>query len=206
MFKVRSGGFIVLEFAIALPLLILVLYGLAIVSVNIFSLGKKQLADYVLEAEARYVMEAITQKARVAKEIEIDSTRNKLKIIYHAVDDLNDHYTQVIDPNSVPKVKYYFFSDKDVFETQYFFNRKDDNSGYFKLYVKRQDDGTYTTPTTGDDFISCTNIISLKYDKSDAQKKILHIELEMESKVSRHKIKIATAVFMPGCERFIKDE
>ena len=109
MFKVRSGGFIVLEFAIALPLLILVMYGLAIVSVNIFSLGKKQLADYVLEAEARYVMEAITQKARVAKEIEIDSTRNKLKIIYHAVDGLNDYYTQVINPNSVPKVKYYFF-------------------------------------------------------------------------------------------------
>ena len=186
-----------IEFAVALPLLILVVYGLAIVSVKIFSLDKKQLADYVLEAEARYVMELITQKARVAKEIEIDSSRNKIKIVYRAVDDWkvgNGYYSNQFkdDENN----DYHLFGDRDVLETQYLFNLKD-SSGYAKLYAKRQDDGRYTTPTTGNDSISRTNINSLKYDL-DAAKKILHIELEMESMVSKHKIKIATAVFMPS--------
>ena len=57
--KIRNGGFVLVEFAIALPLLILVMYGLAIVSMKIFSLGKEQLADYVLEAEAQYVIPII---------------------------------------------------------------------------------------------------------------------------------------------------
>ena len=201
MQKIRSGGFIVLEFAIALPLLILVMYGLAIVSVNIFKLGKEQLADYVLEAEARYVMESITQKARVAKEIEIEKSRNKLKIVYHAVDNNDDNYR--FNKNE-PENRYWLFSDKDVLETQYFFHLK--SGGYTKLYAKRQETN-YTTPVTGDDSISQTNIISLKYDDSDKDKKILRIELEMKSEVSGHKIKTAAAVFMPGCESLvIKDE
>ena len=129
---------------------------------------------------------------------EIDSTRNKLKVVYHAVDDWKDGNAY----NHETIGGYVFYGDRDILETQYFFNLAD-SSGYAKLYAKRQDDGHYTTPTTGDDSVSRTNIISLKYklDKHDAQKKILHIELEMESKVSRHKIKIATAVFMPSYEK-----
>ena len=53
-----------IEFAIALPLLILVFYGLANVAVKIFALGRIQLADYVLEDEARYVMQRITASAQ----------------------------------------------------------------------------------------------------------------------------------------------
>ena len=207
LLKIRSGGFIVLEFAIALPLLILVMYGLAIVSVNIFKLGKEQLADYVLEAEARYVMESITQKARVAKEIDIDSSRNKLKIVYHAVDDWKDanrYYNETLK-DAAGGFKHRIYGARDVLETQYFFNLQD-SSGYAKLYAKRQDDENYTTPTTGNDSISQTNIISLKYDDSDKDKKILRIELEMESKVSKHKIKIATAVFMPSCESLVIED
>lgn len=181
------------EFAIALPLLILVMYGLAIVSVKIFSLGKAQLADYVLEAEARYVMELITQKARVAKKIEIGN--NKIKIVYRAVDNDNSFYDEFFKETGS-----YYFASKDVLETQYFFNLRTKDGDYAKLYAKRQDDGNYTTPTTGDDSVSRTNITNLKYGL-DKDKKILRIELEMESAVSGHKIKIATAVFMPGYKK-----
>ena len=51
MIKIRSGGFALIEFAIALPLLILLTYGLATVGGKIFYLGRIQLADYVLEEE-----------------------------------------------------------------------------------------------------------------------------------------------------------
>ena len=57
--KIRSGGFVFVEFAIALPLLILLLCGLGEVGTEIFKLGRDQLADYVLESEAQYFMEII---------------------------------------------------------------------------------------------------------------------------------------------------
>ena len=41
---------------------------------------------------------------------------------------------------------------------------------------------------------------------TDKDKKILHIELELESLVTGHKIKIATAVFMPSCESLVVND
>ena len=192
MKKVHSGGFIVLEFAIALPLLILVMYGLAIVSVKIFFLSKEQLADYVLEAEARYVMELITQKARAAQSVETDT--NKITIIYHAVDDNEESYrfNKLDDSENA----YWLFSDKDVLETQIICPHTKNGREYPNLYAERQEN-IYKNPITGENFFGDTKLNSLKCDVDEA-KKILHIELEMESLVTPHKIKIATAVFMPS--------
>lgn len=196
--KVRSGGFIVLEFAIALPLLILVMYGLAIVSVKIFSLGKAQLADYVLEAEARYVMELITQKARAAKEIEAYNSINQIKIVYHAVIDDTENYRF---NKSDPVKRYWLFSDKDVLETQYIFAHQKKENSYSNLYAERQE-SSYSNPITGENFFGYTKLNYLRFSKLNDKDndKVLRIELELESLVTGHKIKIATAVFMPSCE------
>ena len=178
--KIRSGGFVLIEFAIALPLLILVMYGLANVGAKIFELGKIQLADYVLESEARYVMERITQEARAAKEIKSEPYTDeihKLKIVCHTIDEDKTNNVQYVD---------------DILETQFFILNNN------KLYAKRTDSKP-TTPITGDNFFGETKINTLQYDL-DESKKILHIKLEMESLASAHKIKIATAVFMPGYE------
>lgn len=199
MQKVRSGGFIVLEFAIALPLLILVMYGLAIVSVKIFSLGKEQLADYALEAEARYVMELITQKARAAKEVKIYENANKIKIVYHAVDDWNknnEYYNEILGNNETGY--YQMYGARDVLETQYIFTYQKEGNDYLNLYAERQE-SSKSNPITGENFFGKTHLISLQYDV-DKNKKILHIELEMGSLTTPHKIKIAAAVFMPSYE------
>ena len=189
----RSGGFIVLEFAIALPLLILVMYGLAIVSVKIFFLGKVQLADYVLEAEARYVMELITQKARAAEEIEAYNANNKIKIVYHAVDDDNSFYDDFFQETGS-----YYFATKDVLETQYIFAYQKKGNSYSYLYAERQESSN-SNPITGENFFGDTKLNSLQFSKLNDN--VLRIELELESLVTEHKIKIATAVFMPGCKR-----
>ena len=192
--KIRSGGFVLVEFAIALPLLVLVLCALGHVSINIYKLGKDQLADYVLESEARYVMERITQVARTAKEIELeDRGSNNIKIIYHAVNDSSSYY--VID-DVTPK--YYTFADIDAWETRIFVAHQKSGSDHTNLYTERQDN-VYTNPITGENFFGDTKLNHLNFDLN-AEKKILHIELEMESIVTKHKIKIATAVFMPGYE------
>lgn len=187
MLKIRSGGFVLVEFAIALPLLVLVLYSLAMVSLKIFSLGKSQLADYVLEAEAQYVMEAITDVARRAREVEIHN--NKIKFVYHSVEDTS--YIKYMPEN-------YFFINRDVWETRYFIPYKRNDRDYPNVYAERQEN-IYNNPITGDNYFGDTQLISLQC-KLDEPKKILRIELEMESVVTKRRIKIATAVFMPGLE------
>ncbi len=202
--KIHSGGFVLVEFAIALPLLILVLCALGHVSISIYKLGKDQLADYVLESEARYVMERITQVARTAKEIELEGRgSNDIKIIYHAVADATDE-SYWFDLNSDYVNEEGIFADKDVLETQIFVSHKKDDRDYINLYAQRQD-GYYNNPITGENFFGDTKLNHLDFDL-DEDKKILHISLEMESIVTEHKIKIATAVFMPGYKKRNNDE
>lgn len=190
MFRNNGGGFVVAEFAIALPLLILLMYGLATVGVESFWFGKRQLADYVLEAEAQSVMEQIRQAARTAREVEISPGGGWVKFVYHVVKDkpkievtsLNGHYV---------------FVNNDVLETQYFMLYAKSGRDAPNLYAERQDNHTPTNPITGENYFGDTQVNYLKCEVDEA-KKILHISLEMESLVTLHKIKFDTAVYMPN--------
>ena len=189
MFRNNGGGFVVAEFAIALPLLILLMYGLATVSIKSFSLGRDQLADYVLEAEAQSVMEQIRQVARTAREVEISPGGGWVKFVYHVV---KDGKSQIAWFN-----EHIVFINNDVLETQYFMLYAKSGRTSQNLYAKRQLDGRYNNPITGDNYFGDTQINFLHY-KLDAAKKILHISLEMESLVTERKIKLDTAVYMPN--------
>ena len=177
----RRKGFVLAEFAIALPLLILIGYGLALVGVKIFEQDKDQLADYVLDAEAQYVMERITHQARVAKEVHVNSRKNSVQFVYHTA--VNDRYDTV-------------HSVADVQETQYFIPHEE-SGVYVSLNAKRTN-STLRNPITGGNSFGDTQINSLQF--RELENNVLHIALEMESRVTHRKIKIATAVFMPGCD------
>ena len=195
MLKIRSGGFVLVEFAIALPLLVLLLYSLAMVSLKIFELGKNQLANYVLEAEAQYAMERITQAARYAKEVQTYGDTSKVKFIYHSVID-TDYNVPI--PNLL-NMQYRLYINRDILETRYFFASKRKGRDYPNLYAERQEE-IYTSPITGDNYFGDTKVNYLHCSKLKDNEKVLRIELEMESLVTERKIKIATAVFMPGLE------
>ena len=189
--KINSGGFVFIEFAIALPLLVLLMYGLASVSMKIFQLGKYQLADYVLETEAQYVMERITQQARAAREFErnVDGTENKF--VYRTI-------TEKIEGNKVDGKN--MIVTADVLETQYFIIYKKKGKVTPDLYAERRSTAEVSKPSnpiTGDNFFGETAINFLQCDV-DPIKKILHVSLEMKSLVTPHKIKLNTAVFMPS--------
>ncbi|MBR3051543.1 MAG: hypothetical protein IKG61_08845, partial [Selenomonadaceae bacterium] len=66
-----------------------------------------------------------------------------------------------------------------------------------KIYYERED--TPVNPLTGDNYFGSTKVTEFK-PEFDTTTKILHVTLEMESEISRHKIKISTAVYIPGCE------
>lgn len=194
LFKNNSGGFVVAEFAIALPLLILLMYGLATVSLKIFELGRSQLADYVLESEAQYVMERITHIARAARQFKVESAGNQIKFVYHTVND-KEGIMEAINLTDEENGRHYLFLNNDILETQYFIRYAKEGRTAPNLYAKRNDDEYYSTPITGENYFGDTKVNSLKCD-FDESKKILHISLEMESLVTEHKIKLNTAVFM----------
>ena len=201
--KFHSGGFVFAEFAIALPLLIFIMYGLATVSIKIFQQSKSQIANYILESEAQYVMEHVTQEARVAKEIKIteypgEDDFDKIEIHYHTGGTVPDK-----DKKNYP------FYVADIWETRFFIPhvKKIDDVNFYhaNINAKRRDDGLESNPITGSlpadkpNFVPFgdTKITRFKFDKRG---KILHVSLEMESVDTGKKIRLNTAVFMPACE------
>ena len=65
----NEKGFVLAEFVIALPLLILLIYTLANIFLNATKYAEKQAADYVLEEEAQEILERIKKDARAASEV-----------------------------------------------------------------------------------------------------------------------------------------
>lgn len=183
----NQSGFVFIELAISLPLIILLMYGLATVGLKLFELGRNQLADYVLEEEAHYLLERITHQARAAKGVEAINSQNSAKFFYHTSDEGNIVLT--ID---------------DVWETQWYLAHRKKNSQTINLYAKRQDDDSRLNPITGDNSFGETTLVNLKFSElkndSGEDTNVLHITLEMKSLVTKRRIKLSTAVYMPSCE------
>ena len=191
-----SGGFVLAEFAIALPLLILLGCGLVFVGVETFEVGKNQLADYTLETDAQHIIEQITRESRTAKEVEITNITKdiqQLKIVYKTVGEHTgkNNIDEMIFGNDYP-----LYRIADVWETRFFIPHKVTGEENFKLYAKRKDDENITTPIAGNNTIGETKINRLEYNLVEG--KILHVTLELESLVTGRKIKLSTAVFMPS--------
>lgn len=172
MFRNNSGGFVFAEFAIALPLLILLMYGLATVSIKIFDVGKNQLADYVLEEEVHDVLSRLIYDARAAKNVTAVKDSSTLIFTY-----------RMIGAGSGSNIK--INEDKRVYW------RVND-----KIYYEHQ---TYlaANPITGNNYFGETQVTKFEFEKEN---KVLHVTLELASKITNHKIKISTAVYMPSCE------
>ena len=190
----RSGGFVFAEFAIALPLLILLLYGLATVGVKIFYLGKIQLADYVLEEEVHDVLSRLIYDARAAQSVK---AFNDLKEITFTHRTINEIKTKTPGENSYGTANGDVIADK-VNERVYLIHGTIGKEGSVINY-KRQTKGPFN-PITGRNYFGETRITQFEFDRS--ADKVLRVTLEMQSEETQHKIKISTAVYMPGCESF----
>ena len=167
----------VLQFAIALPLLIFLGFGLASVGAKIFELGKNQLADYVLEEEVHEVLSRMIYDARAAKEIKRTDSFT-VQFIYRTTNKIkNPTVGDVIKVGEDTRV--YLVSNG-------------------KIHYKRQTENA-TNPITGNNYFGETQVeeFNFSFDKAT---KIFRVELEMKSTVTGHKIKMSTAVFASGLE------
>ena len=177
------------EFAIALPLLILLGWGLATVGTKIFYLGKIQLADYVMEEEVHNVLSRLIYDARAAKKIIAVKGSPTLIFYYRTM-------REIQATNSSMPTNIYGTPDGDVIadreEPRVYWRVND------KIYYQRQTKEA-RNPITGDNYFGRTKVTRFDFD-FDKKTKILNVTLEMESLDSPHKIKIDTAVYVSGYE------
>lgn len=191
-FRLGERGIIMAEFAIALPLLILLLGALGLVTLKALKIAREQVADYVLETEAQYVMDRITADARVAHFAKIKSARGFDEIIF-LCSGIGAYERDDVKIAGEEKSMYYY---KNVLDPRIY---KIDNreGGVFCVYFKHSDDATHTSPLTGENSYGRTYITKFKFTRNE---KILHITLGMKSIATNKKVELSTAVFMPDCE------
>ena len=174
-----------MEFAIALPLLILLAYGMATVGVKFFEIGRNQLADYVLEEEVHDVMSRLIYDARAAKKAYAHNYGKERSVEFR--------YRMVYkDENGN-------FNDQEESRVFIVTGLKELNS---KMNYKRKISGNepLTNPMTGKNYFGETRITDFEF--SDPAPNVLRVTLEMQSEVTKHKMRLTTAIYMPGCEIF----
>ena len=185
--KSNQRGFVLIEFAIALPLLILLLYTLGSVNLKIWDIAKKQVADYVLETEAQEIIDRITTDARAAYSVEVEKASS-----------LGDFETVnfVCHTNSVGKNDSGFY---DTFSQRIYTVDNADGKN-FHVYFKRNTGDAHNNPLTGDNSYGDTVVRQLTFSKP--AEKVLHVTIKLESLVTGQRVKFNTAVYMPACEEF----
>ena len=181
-------GFVLIEFVIALPLILMLLYGLAETTLQIYRLAKAQAADYMLAVEAQEVLTRITEDLRAAK---------SFKIIPIETSDEKDIDTIIINYHGAST--FYYEDNKKRFDDRKIFDVIDTRVytvSNYKLHSKRRDTDLKSNPITGGNFFGDTVVTYLKF--TNIEDKVLHITLEMESLTTNNKIRLSTAVFMPA--------
>ena len=172
-------GFVLIEFVIALPLIIMLLYGLSQSTLTIISAAKSQAANYVLEVEAQETLMRIIDDLRTASSI---SRKNRFS--NQDIDTLTIKYhTNKYDAGKII----------DLIDTRVYIVANN-----FHLQAKRREGSSLLNPITGGNFFGDTVITYLRYTKLD--EKVVRVELEMQSSATNQYIKLSTAVFMPACE------
>ena len=197
-FKLDERGFVLAEFAIALPLLILLLYALGMLTVSGLKIAREQVADYALETEAQYVIDRITKDARAAHAVKItNSDHNNAEEIFFVYHTLSKKFE-----GNHPKIWA-----KDVLDQRRYTvhspNNTNSTTKFFQVYAERQESGETSNPITGEISFGKTFVAELKFDESKLHDKILHIKFKLQRADLKQAVEFNTSVYMPACKKII---
>lgn len=202
----NQRGFVFVEFVIALPLIVLLIYALTQMIIQIADFGKRQAAEYVLENEAHEILEQIKRDARAAAFAEVRQAVGgkelyEIFFVYRLEgNNLSRDYfkNKSYNSNTGDIVNLYYTHRYTVGATE--------GHGY-QIYAERLKDGPKRNPISGGNFLADTVVTELTFStheedlKSDKIGKILHITLELQSVETERKFRLNTSVFMPACEK-----
>ena len=181
----NQRGFVLVEFVIALPLLIFLIYSLSILTLQTAKIAREQVADYALETEAQYVIDRITTDARAAHSVNIKTYGSFDEIIFIC-------HTDATEKNSVVLADKFNQRIYRIYSAQ---------GKLYHVYFNHQENVTPTNPLTGENFFGNTYVTDFSF--SVPVEKVLHITLELKSRLHNQKVKFSTAVYMPACKEII---
>ena len=200
-FKFDERGFVLAEFAIALPLLILLLYALGTVTLTGLKIAREQVADYALETEAQYVIDRIATDARVAHTVKIKHANwgdnEEIFFVYHT---LGNGF----------EADFPIYYAKDILDQRRYTIHSPESSSsskkFFQVYAERQENGELNNPITGDISFGQTSVKELTFDKEKLRDKILHIKFKLRRADLKQVVEFNTSVYMPACKKIIYHE
>ena len=170
--NINEHGFVFLEFAVGLPLIVVLLLSLNNLFTNSWTKCKYMIADFILQQEMESAMDRIVADARIAYDIENPELYGRLKFYQHG------------GLKSAKNIK----------------NRHNDDKPWYKLSNGKIYHNWESSPITGDNILSGTYIWKFEYHQAANHPKLLYISLEAESMRSRHRFILKTEVFMRGLQ------
>jgi len=179
-----KNGFVLIEFVIALPLLILLLFALGKLTFELFQMSRVQVADYVLETETQRILDRIVEDAKAAKYVEIKKVRTNEEFQLYEI-----FFEYQVATSAQPMAV-------AVRAQRLYTPSAMAGHGYY-IYAERQQHGNKSNPISGGNFFGDTQVTQLKF--SVPSDKVLHITLEMRSSLTGRKIKLNTSVYMSAC-------
>ena len=168
--KSDERGFVALELAIGLPLIIIMLGLFNNLFTNNWQRCKFMVADFILQQDMESALARIVEDARIAYDVTL-SNSGELTFRHHTM---------------VSKAKV-----ENTEETR-------DGKPWYKLKDGKIYRNGESSPMTGNDSIARTYVSKFEFKQVPDHNKLLYIRLEAKSLVSNHKLILTTEVFMKG--------
>ena len=168
--KSDERGFVALELAIGLPLIVIMLGLFSNLFINNWQRCKFIVADFILQQDMESALARIASDARMAYDVILP---NSGELIFK-------HHTMI----SKAKVE----------------NTEETKNGkpWYKLKDGKIYRNGESSPMTGNDSIARTYVSKFEFKQVPGHNKLLYIRLEARSLVSNHKLVLTTEVFMKG--------
>ena len=187
--RTAQRGFIFFELMIGLPLILMLMWAMAHLFVGTWRICRDLIADLTLQTEVQEAMQMIVSDLRVASHVELPNGKLQINSYLHKSSNERIYESDQIYENSDPnKLPIYYFHDSTT----------KNGKTYTAIYRQRSVDEK-DHPITGEDIMSDVNVISFR--RAQLEPRLWEIAIEAESRVSGHKIRLETKVYVGGADR-----
>ncbi len=176
----KQRGFILAEFAIGLPLLMLGLWAMGHLLSSTWTTCRHLIADFTLQMEVRDAMSRIVEDMRAARSLEWDGVLS-IDVYYDRGGEIIE---SAVGSNTARRPIFYYRSTND--------------EGRFCIYRQRQKNEK-SMPITGSDLLSDVEV--KKFLPEPIDDRLWRVTIEAESHISEHKFKLMTMVYAEGVGR-----
>ena len=185
--RMCERGFIFLELAIGLPLMLMMLWAMAHLFANTWKECRNLIADFTMQLEINNAMQRIVSDLKAASSAKLNGGRLEINSwLYQESANPKIFESKRNAGNEEKRPIYYFHS-----------RTTDATKDYVAIYRQRQDDAK-DHPITGEDLLSDVSIRTFKHVEDNDREGLWDLEITATSRVSGHKFELRTKVYVRG--------